>query len=44
MSLNSPTVQKRVAQASGIVAAAEGKVRITDAMQMVGFATPERRK
>lgn len=36
--------QKRlVEEASGIIAAARGKVKITQAMGLVGFSTPERR-
>ena len=36
-------LNKKVFQASGIVAAAEGKVKIVDAMKLVGFSTPERK-
>ena len=43
MSEEDVELQKRVKQASGIVAAAEGKVKIIDAMRLVGFSTPERK-
>jgi hypothetical protein len=33
---------KLVQQASGIIAIGEGKVKITEAMKLVGFSTPER--
>jgi hypothetical protein len=36
--------QKLVMEASGIVAAAHGKVKITHAMALVGFTSPEQQK
>ena len=33
----------RINHASGIIAAAKGKIKITEAMKLVGFSTPERK-
>jgi hypothetical protein len=42
MSDNEERLKRLVKEASGILAAANGKVRVTQAMKLVGFTTPER--
>jgi hypothetical protein len=43
MSEDDGRLKRLVLEASGIVAAAHGKVKIIQAMTLVGFSTPERK-
>ena len=43
MSEETPEEDGRINHASGIIAAGKGKIKITQAMKLVGFTTPERK-
>lgn len=43
MSEDNPEEDGRINHASGIIAAGKGKIKITQAMKLVGFTTPERK-